>query len=180
MKNQITIYRDGVFAGQGTIDGDNEIECNAVLGPDQDASDATYEAITDAIGLAPQDEGRYTGTGSIQRPDGEYSWEVKQLLEEELARYAVYVTDPNGWDEGCPDSEAVFFGTDHGGTYYRHTYDQDLGQQGFVVVASYDAAVALQNRLNATGDWVAPEEINPDHEETRPEYGVAKVTADLE
>lgn len=27
--------------------------------------------------LKPQDEGRYTGTGEVTRPDGVYSWEIE-------------------------------------------------------------------------------------------------------
>jgi hypothetical protein len=76
-KLSITIYRDGVWAGNGYVNKYGEVECSAVLGPDQDASDATYEAICDAIDSEPQDEGRYTGEGSVTRPDGEYAWEIK-------------------------------------------------------------------------------------------------------
>jgi hypothetical protein len=74
----ISIYRDDVWAGDGRLDGDGEIvDCPAVLGPDQDASDDTYEAIQDAIDGEPQDAGRYTGTGSVVRPDGTYSWVIE-------------------------------------------------------------------------------------------------------
>lgn len=77
MTTRIDISRNGVWAGTGRIDGDGEIvDCSAVLGDTQDASDATYEAIQDAIDAEPQDEGRYTGTGTIDRPDGQYSWTV--------------------------------------------------------------------------------------------------------
>ena len=75
--SKITIYRDGVWAGVGRIDSDGEIvDCPAVLGPDQDASDETYEAIQDAIDHEPQDAERYTGSGEITRPDGVYSWMI--------------------------------------------------------------------------------------------------------
>jgi hypothetical protein len=70
----IQIYRDDIWVGSGTIDIDGEIECSAALGPDQDASDETYCKIMDAIDNEPQDEARYTGRGSIERPDGTYSW----------------------------------------------------------------------------------------------------------
>jgi hypothetical protein len=73
-KSTIRIFRDGVLAGTGTIDSDNEIVCDAVLGADQDASDETYEMIQDAIDREPQDADRYTGEGSVERPDGVYSW----------------------------------------------------------------------------------------------------------
>ena len=75
-RQAITIYRDGDYAGEGTIDSTGEIVCPAMLGPDQDASDATYEAIMDAIDEEPQDAERYTGAGSVARPDGEYSWTI--------------------------------------------------------------------------------------------------------
>ena len=68
----IDIYRDDVWAGKGQVDKDGCIvDCSAVLGADQDASDKTYEAIADAI-----DADRYTRTGSVTRPDGEYSWAI--------------------------------------------------------------------------------------------------------
>ena len=74
----ITIFRDNVWAGSGRIDRDGFIvDCPAVLGPDQDASDETYEAIGDAIVHEPQDADRYTGTGSVERPDGVYSWVIE-------------------------------------------------------------------------------------------------------
>jgi hypothetical protein len=67
-KRAIQIYRDGVWAGTGAIDEDNVIsDCGAVLGNNQDESDATYDAITDAI---DNDE------ESVKRPDGLYTWEI--------------------------------------------------------------------------------------------------------
>lgn len=74
----ITIYRDGVWVGTGTIKKCGEIECSAVLGDTQSESDETYEAIMDAIDRQPQDEGRYTGSDYLVRPDGEYTWEISQ------------------------------------------------------------------------------------------------------
>ena len=75
----ITIYRDGVRSGSGVIDQTGEIaQCSAVLGDSQDASDETYGLIMDAIDHEPQDGDRYTGTGSVTRPDGVYSWEIEQ------------------------------------------------------------------------------------------------------
>ena len=67
MTTTINIYRDDVWAGTGTIDDDGWIECEAVLGPDQDASDECYEEIADAIEC---------DHGSIERPDGVYSWTI--------------------------------------------------------------------------------------------------------
>jgi hypothetical protein len=100
-------------------------------------------------------------------------------------QYAVYVKDANGWDEGCPDSESVFFG-DHGGKFFRHGFDEeapagaaslDLGTQGFVVVTGHRAAVALRNELERTGNWVAPEEVNPTGATSRPSYAIRKLEA---
>ena len=101
--------------------------------------------------------------------------------------YAIYVSNANGWDDGCPDSEGVFFGSpkEHGGQFFRHAHllpenidaNVDLGSQGFVLVEGYRAAVALRNQLDATGDWVAPEEINPEGEESRPSYAISKLDA---
>lgn len=75
---KITIYRDGVLAGEGELDKDGEIvNCAAILGADQDASDETYEAICDDIDREPQDAERYRGEGNIDRPDGTYSWVIR-------------------------------------------------------------------------------------------------------
>ncbi len=102
-------------------------------------------------------------------------------------KYAIYVSDANGWDDGCPDSESVFFGSpkEHGGQFFRTAWDDgapsttaDLGSQGFVVVTGYRAAVALRATLDRSGDWVAPEEVNPEGEETRPRYAVVKLSPD--
>lgn len=101
------------------------------------------------------------------------------------SQYAVYVSDASGWNDGCPDSEGVFFGSikEHGGQFFRHAHllpegintDAYLGSQGFVLVTGYREAVALRNWLDCTGDWIAPPEINPDGEETRPSYAIAKL-----
>jgi len=76
MRTKITIYHDGVWSGEGMIDSDGEIICASMLGPNQDASDETYEAIQDAIDAEPQDAGRYTGSGDVERPDGTYHWQI--------------------------------------------------------------------------------------------------------
>lgn len=65
---KISIYRDSVWAGDGVVDETGDIrDCAAVLGSDQDESDETYEAITDAIN---------SGETSVSRPDGEYTWSI--------------------------------------------------------------------------------------------------------
>ena len=98
--------------------------------------------------------------------------------------YAVYVADANGWDENCPDSESVFFGSVAVGKYYDYACDLpadidhhvDLGSDGFVVVETLEQAVALRDKLNTTGDWMVPPEINPTGEETRPIYAIRELT----
>ena len=73
-KISISIYRDDVWAGDGRIDDDGQIvNCPAILGRSQDESDATYEAIEDVLTAESQDD-RYTG--SVERPDGMYTWRV--------------------------------------------------------------------------------------------------------
>lgn len=78
-RSKISIYRNGVWAGDGYLDKDGCIvDCAAILGPDQDASDDTYEAIEDEITNEPQDADRYTGTGEVVRPDGTYTWAITE------------------------------------------------------------------------------------------------------
>lgn len=69
-KTKIAIYRDGVWAGEWWLGQDGEIrDCAAVLGPNQDASDETYEAIQDMI---------EEGNSAVERPDGVYSWVIEE------------------------------------------------------------------------------------------------------
>ena len=64
----ISIYRDDVWAGDGYLSADGEVEdCSAVLGEDQDASDETYQMIADAIS---------NGEDEVVRPDGTYTWTI--------------------------------------------------------------------------------------------------------
>ena len=71
---KISIYRDDVWAGDGRLEDDGQIvDCPAVLGPDQEASEETYAAIASSIAAVPQ---KYRYTGSIEQPDGTYSWRV--------------------------------------------------------------------------------------------------------
>jgi len=71
---KVTIDKDGVWAGDGRWTDDCEIvDCAAVLGPDQDASDKTYEALCDALAQLPQDEDHWRGPVSVTRDDGTYS-----------------------------------------------------------------------------------------------------------
>ena len=83
MKTRVTIDRDGVWAGAGHWTEDCEIvDCAAVLGPDQEASDETYEALSEALASLPQDEEHWRGPVSVDRPDGTYT----AMLDEEEGR----------------------------------------------------------------------------------------------
>jgi len=87
MSNRIRIFRDGVWAGDGSINNDGEIvDCQAVLGPDQDASDETYYIIQAII----EDNGGCDG--AVRRPDGVYSWEIV----EDLPVWTIQMRDENG------------------------------------------------------------------------------------
>ena len=73
----VTISRDGTWAGNGIWTDDCEIvDCPAVLGDDQDASDETYEAICDALASLPQDDEHWRGPVTVERPDGTYTAEL--------------------------------------------------------------------------------------------------------
>jgi len=83
-------------------------------------------------------------------------------------RYAVYVSDDNGWFECCPDYYGVFF-ADLGGAY-----DADAPYVGGALIfSSLRAARAAHRHLSRSGDWVAPPEINEAGEESRPTYSIA-------
>lgn len=70
MANKISIYRDDVWAGDGILLDDGVIsDCAAELGEDHTESDATYEAIEDAI---------MDGDESVERPDGTYTWTISE------------------------------------------------------------------------------------------------------
>lgn len=91
-----------------------------------------------------------------------------------MKTYAIYLKDDNGWMDGCPDRETVFFGGSD--KVYRHGIDA-VGGLCHIEVTGYRAACARLRELNSTGDWVAPEEINPEGEESRPTYALAEVSA---
>ena len=66
----ITIYRDDVWSGSGTLDTDGQIvDCAAVLGDDQDESEQTYQAIEDAI---------EEKNDSVQTVNGTYTWLIRE------------------------------------------------------------------------------------------------------
>lgn len=74
---KVTISKDGEWAGDGRWTDDCEIvDCAAVLGADQDASDETYEMLCDELASLPQIDEYWRGPVSVQRPDGTYSAEL--------------------------------------------------------------------------------------------------------
>lgn len=86
-KIKVTISRDGVWAGDGRWTDDCEIvDCPAVLGANQDASDETYEALCDELAGLNQSEEYWRGPVSVDRPDGTYTAELiedtAELIEE--------------------------------------------------------------------------------------------------
>lgn len=85
-------------------------------------------------------------------------------------KYAVYVSDDNGWGQDCPDSKSVFFGYEQdwfGGKYYRWSWGAEaekalgrslewphsLGNHGFVLLHNKRKALALARQLLNGGDW---------------------------
>jgi hypothetical protein len=82
-------------------------------------------------------------------------------------RYEIFIADDNGWLDGCPDALGVFFGSfEHDGTYEHNC------NGGILTVTGYRNARRVLKGLQTTGDWVAPEEVNPEGLETRPTYGI--------
>ena len=68
---KVIITRNGVWAGTGRWTDDSEIvDCAAVLGADQDASDETYESLCDVLASLPQTEDSWRGPVTVERPDG--------------------------------------------------------------------------------------------------------------
>jgi hypothetical protein len=82
-------------------------------------------------------------------------------------RYEIFITDDNGWLDGCPDSEGVFFGdAAKGGTF---THDS---RGGILTIEGCRKAHQVLRELRASGDWIAPEEVNSEGLESRPVYGI--------
>lgn len=77
MRIKVTITKDGVWVGDGKWTDDDEIvDCPAVLGEDQDASDETYEALCEALASLPQTREHWRGPVAVSRPDGTYTAEL--------------------------------------------------------------------------------------------------------
>jgi len=74
---KVTICKDGVWAGDGRWTDDCEIlDCPAMLGEDQDASDETYEALSEELANLDQSGECWRGPVSVRRPDGTYTAEL--------------------------------------------------------------------------------------------------------
>jgi hypothetical protein len=72
MMRKITIYADGVWAGEGKLMGGTIEDCAAILGGSQDAAEAIYERIEDEIAAGDESEAR-DGDG-ITIDGVSYSW----------------------------------------------------------------------------------------------------------
>lgn len=92
---------------------------------------------------------------------------------ETMTRFAVYVVDDNGWKDGCPNYELVFLGS-HSGEFVG-PWEGGHDVAGEVQFDSRDAAEAFLSEMDRTGDWVAPPEVNPECEESRPTYAVRQI-----
>lgn len=85
----ITIYKDDIYAGHGTVDAYGSITCGAVLGEDQTTAEAAYYAIERAI---------RNGACTISSGSHEYSWDIvlsysAQIKIEELREEAAAAGD---------------------------------------------------------------------------------------
>lgn len=72
--SKISIYANGVWAGEGRFLGGKIVDCPAVLGGSQDASDEIYESIEDAIAAGDESDAR-DGDG-IMIDGVSYSWDI--------------------------------------------------------------------------------------------------------
>lgn len=88
--------------------------------------------------------------------------------------YAVYVSDDNGWMDGCQDHQGTFFGLLPAGAAYVGPRDSGFG--GHVEFDSREAADAFAAKLGRSGDWTVKA---PGHaaegQDKRPTYAVSEV-----
>jgi len=78
-------------------------------------------------------------------------------------KYYVIVNNPNGWDEGCPDWQGVFFGD-------IPNYSDEYRGVGCTTKAE---AKKIKRTLDTTGDW----DDNDEHRtEYRPTYAIHPVS----
>lgn len=82
MKVKIVISLDGVWVGEGTWTEDCEIiNCQALLGRNQEQSDEAYEELAQELSELPQCDDKWKGPVSIERPEGTYCAElIKEIL----------------------------------------------------------------------------------------------------
>lgn len=85
-----------------------------------------------------------------------------------MNKYAVYVSDDNGWADQCPSFKDVFFGY---GVDYVHPVDGSPYYEGHVVVTGYSAAIAMRGDYNESGDWENPSTGKIE----RPKYAIQKL-----
>ena len=95
-------------------------------------------------------------------------------MAETMTKFAVYVSDDNGWLDGCPDHETVFFGRIPPTGNYVAAPDSDFG--GHVEFDDKAEAEAFAECLNSSGDWTVKVPGHPSEgEEERPTYDVTEI-----
>lgn len=103
---------------------------------------------------------------------------MENTLTSETKKCAIYVADDNGWYEGCPDFQGVFFGAARFAPYnyvgpWEYGGGMELGACGYIIVEA-DHARSVLDDLNTTGDWVTTRD-NEDGVEERPVYEMREI-----
>jgi hypothetical protein len=95
------------------------------------------------------------------------------------ATYELYVRDPNGWEDSCPDFESVFF---NGGPsdLYIHPVDGGHEHAGSLLVSGYRRAKAKLADLCNSGDWETyVDDYSDEQIVKRPTYGMRKPSGEI-
>ena len=95
------------------------------------------------------------------------------------ATYELYVRDPNGWEDSCPDFESVFF---NGGPsdLYIHPVDGGHEHAGSLLVSGYRRAKAKLADLSNSGDWETyVDDYSDEQIVKRPIYGMRKPSGEI-
>ena len=89
-----------------------------------------------------------------------------------MNKYAIFVNDPAGWQNDCPDYKTVFFGYEKDGwDEYVHPVNAGIHPCGHIIVTGYRNALVMLRKLRTSGDWVVYRGEPEKHEE-RPSYGM--------
>ena len=93
---------------------------------------------------------------------------LDKAMEPKGVQYVIYVADDNGWFDGCPDYQSVFFGLDSKLDENGWRYDSELPYRGGALIfdSARQARLALHS-LSQSGDWVTES-----GEERRPKYAM--------